>query len=155
MNRINLLIKHPVFIKSYNLIDEIEKDRIYCKHTIQHALDVSRIAYIITLQDKKCIEKEIVYAIGLLHDIGRSIEDFDKDSHAKKSVELSKRILEDCMFSKSEIEVIQSAILHHQFIGTDYLESTIYKADKESRLCLFCNARNSCKWIEFNDYIFE
>ena len=39
---------------------EKEKSRIFCKHDLQHSLDVARIAYILNLEADLKIEKEII-----------------------------------------------------------------------------------------------
>ena len=44
--------KHPLFQSSFQRIQEWEKDRIYCRHGMEHFLDTARIAYIRSLEDR-------------------------------------------------------------------------------------------------------
>ena len=50
--------------------------------------------------------KEIIYAIGLLHDIGRWVEYEGGEKHNKASYKMSLDILKECDFNKEEIEII-------------------------------------------------
>ena len=71
MKRIHKIQNHPIFREQYQLLVEAEKDRIFCRHTMEHFLDVARLMYIYDLEDGAGIDKEIIYAAALLHDIGR------------------------------------------------------------------------------------
>lgn len=83
MQRIEAIIAHESFEAYMKLNEKTEIGREFCCHQLQHALDVARIYYILYLEwekDKMAGEfeninsrqaKELIYAIGLLHDIGR------------------------------------------------------------------------------------
>ena len=71
MKRIDQILSHPVFREQFALLQEAEKDRIFCRHTMEHFLDVARLMYIYNLEDQAGFSKEMIYATGLLHDIGR------------------------------------------------------------------------------------
>lgn len=71
MKRIDQILSHPVFREQFALLQEAEKDRIFCRHTMEHFLDVARLMYIYNLEDQAGFSKEMIYAAGLLHDIGR------------------------------------------------------------------------------------
>ena len=45
-NRISLIWRHPLYQKHCKKIQELEKDRIFCRHTPEHFLDVARLMYI-------------------------------------------------------------------------------------------------------------
>ena len=63
--------KHPLFQSSFQRIQEWEKDRIYCRHGMEHFLDTARIAYIRSLEETIPVSKDHIYAAALLHDIGK------------------------------------------------------------------------------------
>lgn len=146
MKRINQILKNEEYIKYLKKNKEAEGDRIYCHHDIEHFLDVSRIAYIISLEEKLSLDKEILYAMGLLHDIGRWMEYESGMDHALASKELAEEILRDCEFRESEIQEILAAIESHRNIkSTSLLGDLLYRADKLSRNCLHCSAIGTCK----------
>ena len=51
-NRISLIWRHPLYQKHCEKIQELEKDRIFCRHTPEHFLDVARLMYIYSLENK-------------------------------------------------------------------------------------------------------
>ena len=117
MKRINYILNDPDFLNYLNKNQEAEVDRIYCHHDIAHFLDVSRIAYIISLEEKLNIDKVILYAMGLLHDIGRWMEYENGIDHAIASKKLAEGILHKCEFSEIEIKEILTAIGDHREKG--------------------------------------
>ncbi|MGD9569332.1 MAG: HD domain-containing protein [Sedimentibacter sp.] len=146
MKRINNILQNVEFLKYLQKNIRAEEDRIYCRHDIAHFLDVSRIAYIITLEEKLNIQKEVLYAMGLLHDIGRWMEYENGVDHAAASKQLSEEILKACDFNESEIAAILSAIGTHRHKGQmSVLGDILYRADKLSRNCVLCSARITCK----------
>lgn len=146
MKRINQILKSEEYIKYLKKNKEAEGDRIYCHHDIEHFLDVSRIAYIISLEENLNLDKEILYAMGLLHDIGRWMEYESGMDHALASKDLAEEILRDCEFRESEIQEILAAIESHRNIkSTSVLGDLLYRADKLSRNCLRCSAIGTCK----------
>ena len=66
MKRIDQILSHPVFQEQFALLQEAEKDRIFCRHTMEHFLDVARLMYIYNLEDQAGFSKEMIYAAGLL-----------------------------------------------------------------------------------------
>lgn len=151
MERIHAICNHPVWKESVEKIQALEQERIFCKHNPQHFLDVARLAWIENLEKDLEIEKELIYAAGLLHDIGRHLQYEKGIPHDKGSAMLAEKIMEDCGFTKKEQEEVLSAILQHRIKETRSLDSfagLIYRADKASRACLFCSARNACNWDE-------
>lgn len=146
MDRINCILKDKEFNMYLKNNEELEEDRIFCHHDIIHFLDVCRVATIINLEREFNIDKELVYAVGLLHDIGRWAEYKTGQDHSIASAELAEGILKRCEFTNLEIEEIALAIRSHRNKenSTD-LSSILYEADKVSRLCLICKAKDKCK----------
>ena len=58
MKRIDQILSHPVFREQFALLQEAEKDRIFCRHTMEHFLDVARLMYIYNLEDQAGFSKE-------------------------------------------------------------------------------------------------
>ena len=69
MERVNKIWRHPVWKQHMEHLAEYEKNRIFCRHGIDHLMDVARIAYIENLEKNCGISKEIIYGAALLHDI--------------------------------------------------------------------------------------
>ena len=132
-NRISLIWRHPLYQKHCEKIQELEKDRIFCRHTLEHFLDVARLMYIYSLENKLNLSREIIYATALLHDIA--------------GAEIAGKILADLHFTEQEKEEILSAISQHRTDGSDnVLAMLLYKADKKSRNCFSCSAASECYW---------
>ena len=98
------------------------------------------------LEEGLSASKEVIYAIGLLHDIGRVKQYEEGIHHDIASVEMSKEILRDTNFSKEEIDLILNGIANHRKESDNKLEEIIYKADKLSRQCFNCKAEKECYW---------
>lgn len=146
MKKINSILQNTKFLLYLQKNIAAEKERIYCHHDTAHFLDVSRIAYIISLEEKLNIDKEIFYAAGLLHDIGRWMEYENGIDHAVASKQLAEEILKECEFNESETVEILNAIEAHRNRGQmSILGDILYRADKLSRNCLLCSARITCK----------
>lgn len=152
LDRINSILHNVIYIECIRKIENYEVNRIYCRHNIEHFLDVARIAYIINLEKELNIKKDIIYAAALLHDIGRWKQYQDGTPHHIASVELSIEILRSACYNGDEIDEIIKAIAGHRNIDSseNTLESIIYFSDKKSRNCFKCAARESCNWVEEN-----
>jgi uncharacterized protein len=122
---------------------------------MEHAIDVARIYYILYLESKKNFSgleelnfnqaKEIIYATGLLHDVGRWIQYQNKAlDHAQESAVLAGPILKEAGFNEKEIEFILEAIRKHRDPHTFGLGKLLYRADKLSRNCIQCKVRDKC-----------
>lgn len=158
MKRLNQLLNREEYQKAQSEILELEQDRIYCGHGRAHFADVARIAYILALEEDLHLDKEIVYATAFLHDIGRAYEYRGECSHESGSVLMALNLLPECGFSEEEIETIVSAIATHRdkkSVKKGTLGAILYRADKLSRDCLYCGAKETCKWteVEKNDQI--
>ena len=49
--RMHFIRKHPLYLSSFARLTELDKDRIFCCHQMNHLLDVARIAYIKNLEE--------------------------------------------------------------------------------------------------------
>ena len=149
MKRVNLIYNHPVFQEKFQALQEAEKDRKFCKHTLEHFMDVARLMYIDALEQSLSLPKELIYATALMHDIGRIDQIEMGIPHEQTGAALCDVILPDCGFSQEETETIKSAILHHrkaaQDVGNPFYEM-LYWADKKSRSCFACDMRKECNW---------
>lgn len=152
MERVNALIHHPVYQECYERTKELEKDRIFCRHQMDHLLDVARIAYIINLEENLKIEKELIYTAAVLHDIGKW-EQYDRSiPHEEAGERIAGRILRDLpenlQFTDVQIREILTAIRGHRRLRRDPepLERILYTADKASRQCFSCPAQKKCDW---------
>ena len=156
MKRVNEIYDHPVFQEKFRALQEAEKDRLFCKHTLEHLIDVARLMYIYALEHDLSISKELIYATALMHDIGRIDQIEQGTPHEKAGAALCDVILPDCGFSEEETAVIQDAILHHrnrtyesEVPGErDTLSELLYWADKKSRNCFACEMKKECNWDE-------
>ena len=147
MDRINKIYNSSIYRRELVYIGEDEKNRIYCKHDIEHFLDVARIAYIMNLEKGMNYDKDIIYAVALLHDIGRHKEYQDGVNHHQASADIAKEILSKSGYTRKESKIIIDAILNHRNENNNNeLNDLIYAADKMSRKCYCCNAIETCKW---------
>ncbi|MGN0502193.1 MAG: HD domain-containing protein [Ruminococcus sp.] len=149
MIRVNKILKNSLFRSCMQEIDEAEKERIFCGHDIEHLLSVARIMRINALEENIDIDREIIYAAALLHDIGRARAYRLHTDHAEESAEIAARILEECDFDKAEVEKIIYAVLHHNDREkSNGLCTLLRTADKLSRNCFACKAYEECNWSE-------
>lgn len=150
MDKINAILINKKFIEYLNRNIEFEENRIFCKHDLQHFLDVARIAYIMTLEKNVKVDKQIVYATALLHDIGRWMQYKEGTSHEIASCNLAKEILIQCGFGEEEIKIILGAISSHRGIISERqnFNEIFYLSDKLSRGCFTCKAMAECNWSD-------
>ncbi|MDD4564632.1 MAG: HD domain-containing protein [Eubacteriales bacterium] len=146
MRRINDILNDKEYLNHINKIKKAEANRIYCRHDMTHFLDVSRIAYILSIEEKLNTNKEIFYAMGLLHDIGRWAEYENGIDHCIASKEIAEKILTKYNFTIEERTKIMAAIEgHRKRDEASPLGYILYRADKLSRNCVLCDARTMCK----------
>jgi len=146
MERFNSLLHDEDYLGYLNKNKLSEQDRIFCKHGIEHFLDVARIAHIINLEENLCYSKEIIYITALLHDIGKFMQYERKIPHEISSEKLSEALLKKYDFTNEEINLISEGILGHRNKDSKGFGSLIYRADKLSRSCFLCPAENQCNW---------
>ena len=148
MKRVNLIYEHSVFRNKFQALQEAEKEREFCNHTLEHLLDVARIAWILVQEQQLPLQKDVVYAAALLHDLGRYRQYEEAIPHHQASAELAAAILPDAGYTAEETAMMVDAIGQH---GTEpqsqsILAQVLYQADKLSRNCFQCAAQAQCKW---------
>lgn len=151
MERIQTIMKHPLYKEYIGKIREWEKDRPFCRHDYVHFLNVARLALIISLKEHIDVPQELIYAAALLHDIGRHIQYETGSDHAMVSKRLAPPILKAAGFSQAEMDMILDAIDNHRNEAVKEeknLRGLLYRADKLSRECYFCEANQLCGWKE-------
>ncbi len=151
MSKINKIILNRDYQLYLKKNEAEEKNRPFCSHHFEHLLDVARITYILLLEENSpFISREMAYAAGLLHDIGRWHEYETETDHAEYSADLAEPILVKAGFSEAECRLIEKAIEQHRLkenylLHRSPLSTALSKADSLSRLCFRCDARNQCK----------
>ena len=147
MDRVNEICRHPVFSDHLTRLEALEQTRCFCRHSLPHLLDVARMMWIAALERQLPLNREVVYAAALLHDLGR-VEQIEAGTpHHQASAQLAARILPDAGFGEVEIALIQAAIASHRSDGGENnLGQLLYWADKKSRACWMCPAKDECNW---------
>ena len=138
-----------MFINEITRIAWLEKGRAFCGHDTDHLLDVARIAHAMSLEENTQADKEHIYAAALLHDIGRAKQYDDGTPHEAESARIAARVLPDCGFDDIETDVIVDAILEHRTGSRSEragVAKFLFRADKLSRRCFDCAARDECDW---------
>lgn len=147
MEKVNAILRHPVFSAHLIRLEALEKNRIFCRHDLTHLLDVARMMWIAALERQLPLNREMVYAAALLHDLGRVEQIEEGIPHHQAGASLAARILPEAGFSANEITQIQNAIACHRGDGGDnILGQLLYWADKKSRACRMCAAQGECNW---------
>ena len=149
MERIDKILNHDLFIENMQKNEAAEAERSFCRHNMGHLLDVARIAMILNLEEALNIQKDVVYAAALLHDIGRHVQYEKGTPHELASAEIAPSILRDCGYDEKETSVIIDAIRLHRTAGiaeNHDLSGILYRADKASRACFACKAEKFCDW---------
>lgn len=159
MERFQEIVCHEKYQKTYERLQQLEKDRKFCGHDMEHFLSVARISYLMVLEKGLSISKDMIYATALLHDLGRA-DQYEKGiSHEEAGAILAREILMDCGYEESEINIMINTILKHRDKKDDEesFASIFYHADKLSRDCIHCKAKKECYWPEEkknNKYIY-
>ena len=163
MERVNAILRCSTFVEALERTVELEVDRQFCKHGLEHFLDVARIAYILYLEANNDSEyrtpnseltKELFYAAAILHDIGRARQYEDGTPHEQESAKIAAKLLPECGFDNYETAMILDAILSHRTASDGErtaFAQTIYRADKLSRNCTDCARSDVCDWPMKNE----
>ncbi len=144
----NRILRNEMYLKELNTLRELEKNRVFCGHDIEHFLDVARITMIICREKGIDVMPDLIYSAALLHDIGRSAEYTENIPHHIAGKETAEKILDDVNCCDDMKSRIISLILNHRNKENqkDSLENIFYTADKKSRLCFACPSRDICNW---------
>lgn len=149
MERIRTLLEHPYYRSCLQEIEQLEHDRIYCRHGLSHLLDVARIAALLAADRKASYPRDVIYAAALLHDLGRLKQYTTGQPHAEAGIAMAQDILQDTAFTPQEQAEILEAIGGHQTgAAPDSLTQLLYEADEASRMCFACPAAETCYWPE-------
>lgn len=160
MERIERILKHPVFIECMKKNEMAEADRCFCHHDIEHLRAVAHIAMLTNMEEGINIAKDVIYAAALLHDCGRHRQYTEGVEHEIAGAEYARLILPACGYEEEEVNRIVTAIASHRgkmSVGDacfadekeeNKLAWLIKYADKMSRNCRFCKAYDDCNWSE-------
>ena len=153
MNRVNKILKHKRYREYVRRNEKEEQNRQFCKHGMTHFLDVARIAWHLNVEENAGIDKELIYAAALLHDIGKPkvrMTDGEGIDHFHGHVEVSEQmaagILRRLKFDNDTITKVQKYIRYHDYkpepnaravrravnkIGAEYFEQVmaLWRAD--------------------------
>ncbi len=139
-------------------IGKAEADRKFCRHGMDHCMDVARIACLINSERGYGLDRDLIYATALLHDIGRAEEYGGGACHDIAGAGIAEVVLVKCKATRDVTEKIIAAIRDHRgqdigrLCGTEddktLLCGLIKEADKLSRACFNCKAYDECKWPE-------
>ena len=134
MEREDKILAHPEFQVYMRRIREQERTRVFCLHGIEHSLDVARIGYIKNLEQGLSFRQDVIYAMALLHDIGRCEEYASGKSHHEAGAELARPILLACGYTEHECAEICDAIGRHKAPSEQArsLATLLYDADKRA-----------------------
>lgn len=144
----NRILKNEYYISQLSQLEELETDRVFCRHNMEHFLSVARITVILCSRSGIVIDDDVVYSAALLHDIGRVEEYRDGIPHDIASQATAERVLDEISCPEAEKQQIISLIADHRKNGLapDTPEAMFGTADKLSRNCFECRARKHCKW---------
>ncbi|MBR1816604.1 MAG: HD domain-containing protein [Lachnospiraceae bacterium] len=152
MQRVDNILNNNIYNQCMAQIEKAEEKRRFCLHDLEHSLAVARIAYIINLEEGLGFDKECIYAMALLHDIGRCEEYENGTPHHMAGSRIAEKILRASSFTEEEIYFITQAIESHKIISDDAdkadLRYILYRADKLSRNCFECKMYDECYWDE-------
>ncbi len=149
MKRINKIWNHPRYRECLEEIGRLEEGRRFCRHTPEHFLDVARITCLLAGEQGIEVNRETVYAAGLLHDIGRARQYSQGIPHEQAGAAIAEEILPDCGFTEEEQAEILYLIRSHRVKGEEGdTAGLFYRADKLSRNCFSCPVKEECDWPE-------
>ncbi len=149
MERANRILTNQTYKSCLSKIEAFERTRVFCGHCMTHFLDVARLAYLFNLEEQLGIDKELIYAAALLHDVGRFVQYENGTPHQIAGLPLAEKILSECGFSTEEKQEILRAIENHrnsEIQQEKSLTGLLYRADKMSRSCFGCQAEPECNW---------
>ena len=147
----NKIIKNKRYIRLAEELKGLEKDRIFCRHDMEHFLNVARIALLLCKENGIDADADIIYSAALLHDIGRTEEYRSGIPHDKASAVIASEILDETGCPAEKKAEIISLISAHRTAesGKTELEKIFFCADKKSRFCFCCKAKDECNWPEY------
>lgn len=160
---VDIIISDTRYLDKLEIINDIEKDRIYCKHDKAHAIEVCKILTILSSRRELDNYKELSILMAYFHDVGRAFK-YD-GAHDKCSSDFTRLLLAEYGYKKEDIELICYAISNHSgrmYISDiyNYIDNNLMEdntkdtwakllriADQLSRNCYECDANDLCKWL--------
>lgn len=147
----NRLLQLPAYREALSILDDLEKNRAFCKHHLSHFLDVARIARILVLERGLAFDLDDIYVAALLHDLGRIAQYRDGIPHHIAGEKIATDFLEDIAFPANKRGLLLKAISAHGAEtenSPDSFAAILQEADHLSRPCLMCPASEACYWPE-------
>mgnify|MGYP002770941781 CR=1 FL=1 len=142
MKYVDRLLTETDYLSLLEQLEELERDRPFCRHGLTHLLDTARIAWILVLEKKgscmhpgnkekvaqperelaveerSCdgedIVKEAIYLAALLHDLGRMREYEDGTPHHIAGAAEAERLLARIRYPEERAEWILAAVAGHR-----------------------------------------
>lgn len=145
----NKLLVSRKYLQELEKLETLERERIFCRHNMEHFLDVARITLIMCNENGISVDPDIVYSSALLHDIGRTEEYLKDVPHEEAGVRKAEAILDEVNCGEEKKLEILKIIGNHRngCEKSDLLIEDIFrKADKKSRMCFCCAAQEQCNW---------
>lgn len=159
MERVGAVLRDPLLNEVIAKLSGLEAEREFCRHTWDHLWSVARICYILLLESGSqelvqsrlgvttlATAREVVYAAGLLHDLGREHTYVHGGDHAAVGAGMAEAVLLQAGYSQQERQLICRAIAEHRSLPANpsLLSFVLYQADKLSRPCRECSVRQHC-----------
>lgn len=145
----NKILENAVFREELANINALEKERKFCRHGMEHLLDVARIALILCKEKGVPVDPDVIYSAALLHDIGRGEEYRKGEPHNIAGERIAREILSRIGSDKDFTDDVLSLILSHRDKeNPDKTAMIFYMADKKSRRCFDCASCSECNWAE-------
>jgi len=91
-----------------------QNNRMFPEHDLNHALRVKSLCLYISQKDALGLDKEILIAAAILHDLGYISDDSPK--HAESSIQFAKVLLPRVKFPMHKITPVIACIKHHDFV---------------------------------------
>lgn len=151
------VLEHATYQDRLAKLALMEEQRVFCKHDLEHSLEVARIALQVARGNDLQISEDVIKTTALLHDMGR-VEQYEQGvSHVEASVAFAREILLLLDTDNTMIDVICDAIQNHSrrdlakerfanAFAISTLKELISHADQFSRKCYMCRAYDACKW---------
>lgn len=146
--RTNRMLSHPLFLEKMEQLEQLEQNRQFCRHGWEHCMDVARGMALLNEERKLGFSKDLLYSLALVHDLGRVEEYRQGIPHEQAGAVLAEQILSDCGYEAEELQKASKAVSGHRTTHTEeeLLTALLKEADKRTRLCFRCKAREQCKW---------
>ena len=114
MEYLRRLIQETDYLERMKELETLEQDRKFCRHGLQHVLDVARLAWIKVLEEQQPVEKEQLYLTALLHDMGRIAEYRQGIPHHEAGIIMAINYLQQIGYPQEKCELIFEAIQEHR-----------------------------------------